>query len=81
MVQKVMGSIPGCDIPKVVKRPYQKLPCLQSAFKVECWEILLVHPLSADNVIGWGDSIMCLQQECSSKFSYAGAVAICLKYC
>jgi len=42
---------------------------------------LLVHPLSADNVIGWGDSIMCLQQECSSKFSYAGAVAICLKYC
>ena len=38
-VRKVAGSIPSCDIPKVVKRWYKQLPCLRSALKGECLEI------------------------------------------
>ena len=65
-VQKVAGSIPSHDIPKVVKRWYKQLPCLRSALTGECLEIWLVGSVSAYNVTGWGDPVKYLRQDRSS---------------
>jgi len=65
-VWKVAGSIPSIDIPKIVKIWYRQIPCLRSALKGEWLEILLVGPVSAYNLTGWGAPVKCLRQEHSS---------------